>query len=297
MPPPAFYPDLAREVERWGGDLLFATDHLYVHNQIPDALCLLSAYAAVTERLTIGTSVLLPALREPAWTAKQLATIDYLSNGRLVVGVGVGGEFSPEWQAMEIDRRTRGKRTDEYLALFREIWSADQVDFRGEFRSISGVVPSPRPVQPGGPPIWAGGRSGAALRRAARYQGWCGYLESPANIEDKRVELATLRDGNMEDFRIVYCLFAYCSDNADQARAHMVSSLRQRYGQDFDHVIDKYCAAGDEDDLGARLQEYRDAGVQDLIFMPQCPREEYVEQVERLIGVAVRVFATETSAQ
>lgn len=288
MPPPDFYVDFAQQVERWGADLLFATDHLYVHNQIPDALCLLSAYAAATERLLIGTSVLLPALREPAWTAKQLATVDYLSGGRLVVGVGVGGEFSAEWEAMGVDRSSRGRRTDEYLAFFRDSWRGRDVDFRGEFRNVTGVRPSPDPVQRGGPPFWIGGRSDAALRRAAVHQGWCAYLESPESIRRKRERLTELRGGDLGEFRIAYCVFAYAADDREAARSQVVQSLNQRYSQDFDRFVDQYCAVGEDDEVASRLNDYFEAGVDDVIFMPQSPRDEYTEQVGRLIAIARR---------
>ena len=132
----SFYARFARTVERSGFDLLFAGDHIFGHAANPDALAILAHYAATTERVTLGTAVLVAALREPLVSAKQLATIDYLSEGRLVVGVGLGGEVTQEWEAQGIDPRTRAARTDEYVELMRQFWSGRPISFQGRFRQV-----------------------------------------------------------------------------------------------------------------------------------------------------------------
>ncbi len=105
-----FYLRVARQVEACGYDLLFSGDHLFAKGPNPDCLALLAACAAVTERVVIGTAVLLLPLRDPVVVAKQSATIDLISGGRFILGVGVGGEFAWEWEAMGVPREGRGRR-------------------------------------------------------------------------------------------------------------------------------------------------------------------------------------------
>lgn len=285
-----FYVDLARRVEALGYDLLFTGDHIFMYSPNADPLVVLATWAGVTERVTIGTAVLLLPLREPVVTGKQLATIDYLSGGRLVVGVGVGGEIEQEWRAMEVPTDSRGRRLDEYIELLRELWSGDPVHHTGEFRTVTGVTASPTPKQPGGPPLWVGGRSDAALSRASRHQGWCGYAVSPDRV---RRSLARIRefagDVSLADFRTSYVLFTHVDDDTDRARAIAGEVLGTRYRQDFGTFLDRFCAVGDPEHVRARVAEYRAAGVDDVILCPQAPTEQYIDQVEHLaevLGVA-----------
>ena len=147
-PDGAFYRRVAALVDRSGFDLLFAGDHIFTYNSLMESLTLLSHLAAVTERVTLGTGVLLVPLRDPSVLAKQLATIDVLAGGRFVLGAGVGGEMELEWTALGIERSTRGRRMDEYLEILRRLWTDDVVDFDGAFRQVHGVSGTPRPVQP-----------------------------------------------------------------------------------------------------------------------------------------------------
>lgn len=277
-----FFRDLAQQVEGLGYDLLFHGDHLFMYNPNPDALVVLSHMAACTKRVVLGTGVLLPALREPAVMAKQIATLDYLSDGRFVLGVGVGGEVEQEWNAMQVPRETRGARTDEYLALMQALWSGDVVDHHGHFRSIAGVRGTPAPRQAGGPPVWVGGRGDASLRRAARHQGWFPYAMSPRRVREGVATLSAMMGTIPDAFRIAYVLFAYVDDDEMRAREMAGRVLGKRYAQDFDKLLGPICAIGTPAQVAARVAEYRDAGTQDIIIVPQAPAEEYAEQVERL---------------
>ena len=276
-----FYVRFAQQVERSGFDLMTVGDHIFMYNPNSDALSLLAAFSTITERLLLGTIVLLPALREPVITAKQLATIDHLSNGRLVVGVGVGGEIEQEWRAMEIPRNERGARTDAALDLMRAYWSGEELEYHGRFRTVTGVTGSPRCATPGGPPIWIGGRSDKALERAARYDGWCAYSSSVNRIRRSREFISNLR-GDMSDFRITLNMFACIKDDREEARSLLTDVLSRRYEQDFSVYLDAFCAVGTKDDVLEQLDRFREAGVQDFIFAPQVGHEEIPEQVDRL---------------
>jgi probable F420-dependent oxidoreductase len=279
-----FYQRVAAQVEQAGFDLLFVGDHLFAAGPNPDALVLLGGLAASTSRVVLGTSVLLLPLRDPVVAAKQVATIDLLAGGRLVLGVGVGGEFAWEWDAMGVPTHGRGQRADEYLALMRSLWSGDTVDHAGPLRPVSGVRGSPLPVQRGGPPIWIGGRSDAALARAARHDGWCAYAASPRRVRaslDRIVELRECLDG----FRVSAVVFTVVDDDERRARDRAGRVLGTRYRQDFDRFLDAFCAVGSPARVAERLAEFRAAGVQDVLLSPQVPAAEFRDQIDAMAEV------------
>lgn len=278
-----FYRDLAQQVEDLGFDFLFHGDHLFPYNPTPDSLIALTHMATCTKRLVLGTGVLLPALRDPAVVAKQIATMDYLSDGRFVLGVGVGGEIEQEWTAMQVPREARGPRTDEYLAIMKKLWSGEMVEYQGRFRSVTGVRGTPAPVQSGGPPIWVGGRGEASYRRAACHQGWFPYAMSPRQVREGIAQISKLMGGSLPTgYAVAYDLFAYVDDDEAHAKTMAGRVLGKRYAQDFDRLLGPVCAIGSPEHVAKRVREYREAGAQDLIIMPQAPAEEYLEQIERL---------------
>ena len=141
---------------------------------ILEAIVLMSQLAAVTDRIGIATEVLVLPQRQPVLVAKQISTLDTLSEGRVRLGVGVGWQES-EYDALEERFQNRGRRMDEAIALMRSYWSDSQIDFDGEFYTSAAMAMEPKPPQAGGPPIWIGGGSDAALRRVAELgDGWMG---------------------------------------------------------------------------------------------------------------------------
>lgn len=135
---------------------------------IPDPLVWLGYAAAVTTSLKLATGVLILPQRQPAYAAKQLATLDVLSGGRAIAGVGVGW-LAEEFAAVGVPFEERGARTDESIQALRSLWSPRAEPFRGRFYRWEAVESNPRPVQPGGIPIVVGGHSAPAARRAARF--------------------------------------------------------------------------------------------------------------------------------
>jgi alkanesulfonate monooxygenase SsuD/methylene tetrahydromethanopterin reductase-like flavin-dependent oxidoreductase (luciferase family) len=282
---PRFYPRVSKQVEDAGFDLLFTGDHMFAKGPNPDALALLAACAATTTRVVLGTAILLLPLRDPVVAAKQVATIDLLANGRLALGVGVGGEFDWEWKAMGIPVAGRGERLDEYLALMKQLWSGGTVEHAGPLRPVSGVRGSPAPARPGGPPIWIGGRSDAALSRAARHDGWCAYAVSTKRTRASVERIAELRGGDMRGFRVSAVVFTSVSDDARRARDTAARVLSDRYSQDFDRFLDAFAAVGSLEHVRERIAEFRAAGIDDILLSPQVPAEEFEEQVELLAGL------------
>src|SRR5690242_14298782 len=149
---------LARAAEAAGFDSLWAGDHVSFYVPILESLTLLSFVAGATERVKIGSSVYLLPLRHPTTTAKVASTLDVLSGGRLVLGVGVGGEFPPEFTASGVPVEERGTRTDEAIAILRRLWTEDGVVHEGRHFRFGPVALDPKPLQPAGPPIVVGGR-------------------------------------------------------------------------------------------------------------------------------------------
>ena len=177
------------------------------HGDALDQVSMLAFVAAITERLRLVSSVMILPYRNPVLTAKMLATIDLLSEGRLTVGVGVGW-LEEEFAALGApDFARRGAVTDEYLRIFRTLWTESPASHAGEFYSFQDIRCEPFPVQRPGPPIWVGGHSRAALRRTARYgDGWhpVGAIAAvplpPAEMREKLAELKTLTEEAGRDF-------------------------------------------------------------------------------------------------
>jgi probable F420-dependent oxidoreductase len=156
-----------------------------------EAVTALTYMAAVTARVRLAIGVIVLPQRQPVLLAKQLATLDALSKGRLIVGIGVG-YVEAELRALGASLADRGARTDEYLAVMRELWSAPAAAFAGRFVSFDEVVQRPRPVQQPHPPIIVGGQSASAYRRTIQHaNGWYGFA---LDLEQTARALAALRD-------------------------------------------------------------------------------------------------------
>ncbi len=154
----------------------------------------LTYLAAHTERIKLGSGIVLIAQRNPLVLAKEFASADVLSNGRMILGIG-SGYLQPEFDAIGAPFRERGRRTDEAIDLMRALWNEEDPSFDGDFWQFSGIDAHPRPVQSGGVPIHVGGHSEAALRRAAeRGQGWYGWMQDPEQTADYVQRLNELCD-------------------------------------------------------------------------------------------------------
>jgi len=168
LKPPSEQFDLVRRIEALGFDSVWTGDHVSFHNPMYESLTLLASYVPITSRVRLGTAVYLLALRPPAIAAKITSTLDALSGGRLIFGVGVGGENPKEFEVCGVPHGERGARVSEAIDVVRTLWRDTPATFKGRFTQFSGVSLDPKPVQKPGPPIWIGGRSDAALARAGR---------------------------------------------------------------------------------------------------------------------------------
>lgn len=182
---PATMVAIAQACEAAGFDSVWTGEHVVLPDpQVPpspvapeqpmlDPAVALTWVAAHTKTLLLGTGIIILPQRNPLVLAKEMASVDHLSNGRLLLGVGVG-YLEPEFRALGISMEDRGGRTEEYIAAMRAIWQGGS--YSGKYVAFDGVKANPRPVQPGGPPIVMAGHTAAAYRRAVTTsQGWYGF--------------------------------------------------------------------------------------------------------------------------
>ena len=296
LPPPALFREVARRAEEAGYDSIWAGDHVSFENPILDITVALATFAAVTTRMTIGAGILLLPLRPPALVAKEFASLDYVSGGRVVLGVGVGGEGPQDFEAVGVPVRERGARADEAMLVLRELFAHSPASFEGRFTRFAGVSIEPRPTQAGGPPLWVGGRSPAALRRAGMLgDGWLPIWVSPERYADGWSEIRRHAEsaGRDPDALVRAAVVpAFVADDGPSARAHMLAYLGARYGTSFSpQAVERYCVAGTPKECATRVQAYVGAGVEHLVFNPAVSPDRLSEQVDRLAEAVLAVAA------
>lgn len=184
---------MAHAIEELGFDSLWVSDHVivpegssYIPENMDEPLAALAFIAAETRHITIGTSVLIVPYRDPVFTAKFLSTVDVLSNGRLVVGVGAGW-LVEEFAALSVPFEERGPRTDEYLRVFRNLWETPTSSFEGRWKQYTNMRMFPKAAasRRGTIPIWVGGDGEPSIRRAAELgDGWHPINLSPDQLRD-----------------------------------------------------------------------------------------------------------------
>lgn len=275
--------EAAREAERSGADSVWVGDHLAFHIPVIEAIVALTTAAAVTEHVRLGFGVLLLALRHPAWAAKQVSSLQVVSNGRVELGVGVGGEYPAEWAAAGVPFHERGIRTDRILESLPSLLSGKPSDIAAPYHL---PVPALAPATTT-PPLWVGGRSEHALRRAAQFgDGWYGMFAEPARVALAQERLAAWSSHfNRPRPRIGLLVFAHVGEPA-QGRDEVARFLHGHYRIPFEKV-ERYTAIGSVDDVAAKLRELAHAGVDDFVLYPAAVNP--IAQYEPLAHVRVSV--------
>lgn len=286
-PDPGIFAAVAELAEALGYDSLWAGDHISFKNPILDITVALACFASSTRHISIGAGVVLLPLRHPTLVAKQFASLDYLSNGRVILGVGVGGEGEKDFEAVEIPIAERGARTDEGIAALRRLFGHRPASFDGRFYSFQNIDIDPPPVQAGGPPILIGGRTPAALTRAGKLgDGWLSYMVSADRFAR---DFASVRryaeDANRDSGALMPAIVvpAYTDPDGERARRQTQEHLTLRYGQPFEpHHVERYCVAGSAEECQLRLDQYVEAGVRHIVFNPAGPAADFLDQCEAL---------------
>jgi probable F420-dependent oxidoreductase len=294
---------VAREVAglatRLGYDSIWTGDHVAFPMPILDPFQQLAQIAAHAEGVTLGTSVFLLPLRHPVLTAKQVATIDRLCDGRFVFGVGIGGEFPAEYAACEVPHRERGARLTAAIPLVRALARGEPAAGDGRFYRFPETRLAPPAVQPGGPPIWCGGRAPAALTRIGRLaDGWVSYVVTPERYRgglEQAAKAAAQSGRRLERFGTGHLLFTRIDDDAGTSLDLATAHLSQRYAMDFRDAARRYAALGPPAAVAEKIDAFRRAGVRHLILDmtgPAGARDEqlarFAEEVRPLLGLPAR---------
>ena len=293
--PPAVQFELVQRLEAIGYDSVWTGDHMSFHNPIHESITLLASYAPITRKIKLGVGVYLLALRPPAVAAKQAATLDVLSGGRLIFGVGVGGENPKEFELCGVPHKERGARVNEAIDVVRTLWRDSPATFHGRFTRFDSVSIDPKPLQQP-PPIWIGGRSDAALARAGRQgDGWMSYVvqaDRYAQSLDKIRAAAAAAGRSMDKFTAAHLVFITIGRDYEAAKRAWVSVLSRRYAQDFEPLAKRYGVIGTPEQCAEQLERFRAAGCNYFVMSAIGePRDERA-QLETIAAEIIPRFAS-----
>jgi probable F420-dependent oxidoreductase len=271
--------DLCEESEV---DSIWLTERLVSSAPFLEPLTAFGVIAGRTQRLKFGMNATVVPLRDPLVLAKQCATIDYLSGGRLLPAFGVGRDSAPEFAATGLELQGRGSRANETLQIIARLWSEDSVDFEGKYYHYHGATISPKPTQQ--PlPIWIGGASDAAIKRTALYgTGWLGGINSPAQVQTvvAKIKAAVAEAGREIDEDHYGAGFPFRFGSPDD---EIVQRARARLATLGETQVDSYIAVGGADDILSRAREYIEAGISKFVLSPLASSDEdFMEQTRRL---------------
>jgi probable F420-dependent oxidoreductase len=268
--------------ERLPIESLWQGGHVLPRQPTGEAITRLALLTAWTERVRVGTGILLLPLYHPVLVAKQVADLDAWSGGRVSLGVGVGGEFPEEFEALGVAVAERGPRTDEAMGVLRALWASGPVTHHGRFFHLDDVTLVPVAAsgpggRAGGPPLVVSGRRPPAMRRAARLgDGWMPYLVS-AGAYGRSVQAirADAERAGRDLAGFEWLLFLYCSirRDGDQAREDVARFLGRAYGDMPAAQLARIAPAGTPEEVAALVQAYVDAGARHIVIAPAAPRD------------------------
>ncbi|MFE2585457.1 LLM class flavin-dependent oxidoreductase [Streptomyces sp. NPDC059378] len=262
----------ARRAEQLGLDSVWAGDGP-VTRQRADPLLLLASAAQATERVTLGTAVLLPALRHPILLAQQFATLDRLSGGRLIAGLG-GGFPNPatrvQFAALGIGFGTRMSRMEESIDAMRQLWSGRTVSYKGDHFAFEDLRIAPSPSRSGGPPIWLAASGAAGLRRVARLaDGWLPYPPTAAAYAQDRAFVERAAEQAAPSRAVTPALYTTLCLDEDQevAQRRLRASVERYYNAPFEFIASLQAVfAGTPGQAAAWLSGYIEAGARHLVI-------------------------------
>ena len=270
--------DFVRRAEVLGFQSLWVQEQLIGNAPVLDPVGLLTYASALTSRVRLGTSMLTSIVYNPVQLAKTLSTLDHLCNGRLTVGISLGG-LTPAAISGVAERRVR--RFVEGLEVMKALWTQPAANFSGTFWGFAGVAMEPKPVQRPHPPVWFGARQPPALRRAARYGD--GWMSPSSPLAEFRGRLEVIRQ-SLEELGRDPATFTiskrvYLAIDEDEARAH--SRLREWFGVRYRDPMeaDRVAVWGSRDRCIDRLRGFVDAGAALLLLNPVF---DELEQIERI---------------
>ncbi len=293
----------ARRLEELGFEYAATGEHFMRGNPpLPTgaAFPMLGVAAGATTRIRLLSSIALAPLYHPVMLAKLAGTLDVASGGRLTLGIGIGGEFPVEFEALGVPVKERGARTDESLALVKRLWTEQHVHHTGRFYHLDDVTLSPPPMQRPHPPIWVSGRRDGAMRRAARLgDGWFPYFYSPAQYRQSVARIKAVAEEAGRDlagFQWAHFAFICIADTREEAARVAAERLGGRYTSRAEmlSIVGSYCILGPVPECVRQVEAYVDAGARHIIFSWYGRADDIPRQMEttaREIIPAVRTSA------
>ncbi len=271
---------VARRAEELGFESLWTLDQVLGGSRNLEPVSLLSYVAAITSRVRLGTAVFVLPQHNPVQLAKELATLDVLSGGRVDAGFGIGNDVAPHNAAFGIPTGRRVRLLTESLAVMRALWSDRKATYEGEFFQLNDIRMEPKPVQRPGPPVWFGGRVEPALRRAVRLgDAWMGPGSS--SIEDFREHFAMLKqaleaaDRDPATFTISKRLYLAIDDNRERAEGRLREWFAHVYGSA--DLANQVAVWGPESYIRERIEEVIDIGAEHMLLHPVFDFDEHLE--------------------
>ncbi|MEM8497556.1 MAG: LLM class flavin-dependent oxidoreductase [Pseudomonadota bacterium] len=246
-------------------DSIWHSDRILSEHPFVESMSMMAALAGATRRIKFGMNSAVLSFRDPVMLAKQCATIDYISNGRLLPSFGIGGPRVPEFASGAFDGSARGKRANEALEVMSRLWSEDQVDYEGEFFKLSNASINPKPVQKHFP-VWIGGNSAAAQMRTAKYgTGWLGGLSSvdtvAATVSGIKDALQVTGRHIADDHYGATIVFRF-AEPAEKAKVFVPK------------VFEALSVVGDAHNILSLMNQYTAVGISKFVAIPLADNDE-----------------------
>ena len=290
--------DNARDYFKWVDkceagkvDSIWQTDRLVSKESMLECLSAMAILAGYTESIRFGMNVASIAIRDPLVTAKQCATIDYISGGRLLPAFGLGSKMSRDYTATNISTKGRGKKADEALEIVSRLWAEDSVTFQGEHFSYKDAVITPKPAN-GSIPLWIGGSSQIAVKRTARIgTGWLGGIDSPetagAVVSGVKEALKNTEREIDDDHYGATLLFRF-GNQEDRSVLSTTKGITARMGKN----ARRYYVVGNTSEIVKRIKEFIDVGCQKFVLLPMASgTKEVMEQTRLCIDEIIPEFS------
>ena len=290
--------DNARDYFKWVDkceagkvDSIWQTDRLVSKESMLECLSAMAILAGYTESIRFGMNVASIAIRDPLVTAKQCATIDYISGGRLLPAFGLGSKISRDYTATNISTKGRGKKADEALEIVSRLWAEDSVTFQGEHFSYKDAVITPKPAN-ASIPLWIGGSSEIAVKRTARIgTGWLGGIDSPetagAVVSGVKEALKNTEREIDDDHYGATLLFRF-GNQEDGSVLSTTKGITARMGKN----ARRYYVVGNTSEIVERIKEFIDVGCQKFVLLPMASgTKEVMEQTRLCIDEIIPEFS------
>ncbi|MFQ5904682.1 MAG: LLM class flavin-dependent oxidoreductase [Candidatus Binatia bacterium] len=268
---PRYVMTVAKKCEEMGLHSFWLIDRIAYDNLEP--LTVLAAAAGATQKIRLGTSVLLAATRHPTVLAKSVATLDFISGGRITLGIGFGSREN-DFTAVEVSYKRRGSRAVEGIKLMKRLWSEENVTHKGRFYQVENLTIGPRPIQSPYPPIWTGGSAEVALKRAGTFAN--GYICGSSAIEgfpsvwEKICNYAKAAGRDPQEIERAALTFIAIDENRARAVEACAAYLNRYYGK-VRADVEKTFLVGPPEACAERITSFFSRGLDTLIIGPVTP--------------------------